>query len=390
VAEWIGCNQLKDYDQIEKLKRFALESKAEADKKLGNEQEIWKIISENYHDSAQYLNNAIRADSSNKLNIAKLWHQAASYSQQAGEELEKVVQAQAEKNDKEVEVRLVATAHLLMAQAKEKKDNILNNVAEAERKIEVTKQWRGEATKLFKDFISSFLKGVDTTRKPEEGESLMLATASFYWASQTLVEAIEAEAEGNAVKALLCYRTTKLLQNSADSYLKAAVAHGAGKTDVAQKWLEVAKLYQDSIEPSIKAAAVASVIARVTEKTEEGWSWNVAGGGLTQAADKLGKAIEAEAEGKPEVALIWRMAAKLHQDSVDPFLKAAAALSTGKIVEGTIWLTAGAISNQAAEKLGNVIETNSQGKPEVAQQLRDEAQAQVETTKKAVEALGKR
>ena len=156
---------------------------------------------------------------------------------------------------------------------------------------------------------------------------------------------------------------------------KAKEAEAAGKSAEAQNWRAAAALNQQSIEPYTQAAR-----AYAAKEIEEGNSWDNAGNGFTQAAEKLGEAIEAETAGKSAIAQKWRDAVALNQQSIEPFTQAARACklqSAYAYRNENIYLNmAGNGFTQAAEKLGKAIKAEVAEKPAEAQKWSEAATLQ--------------
>ncbi|HLB34211.1 MAG TPA: hypothetical protein VJK54_08255, partial [Chthoniobacterales bacterium] len=127
-------------------------------------------------------------------------------------------------------------------------------------------------------------------------------------------------------------------------------------------------------------------------KTAEGHTWNNACCGFGLAEDKLEKAIDAEAAGKPEIAQKWREAAEQNKCSLEPYTQSARAYEQGKTDEGKSWNDAGKAFNYAGEKLEQAIEAEERGKVAEAQTLRTKAanhQKEAEEYKQKAEELQK-
>jgi hypothetical protein len=318
----------------------------------------WNNAGHGCYSSAEKLGKAIEAEAAGKPDVAQNWREAAKLFQDSIDPFLKA--AAAHKAGKTDEGNSWNNAGDSLYYSAGKLGEAIE--ADAEGKPEVAQKWR-EAAKLNQDSIDPFLKAAAAhgAEKWNEGQSWDNAGDGFDSAAEKLEKAIEAESEGKPDIAQKWREAAKLNQDSVDPYSKAAAAHGAekwnegqswdnagdgfdsaaeklgeaieadaaGKPDVAQKWREAAKLFQDSIDPFIQAA-----VAHKAGKSEEGRSWDNAGAGFYEAVGKLGEATQAEAEGKLDVAQKWREAAKLNQDSIDPYLKAAAARGAGKSEEG--------------------------------------------------------
>ncbi|MFI0348238.1 MAG: hypothetical protein ACH346_05660, partial [Chthoniobacterales bacterium] len=125
---------------------------------------------------------------------------------------------------------------------------------------------------------------------------------------------------------------------------------------------------------------------------EEGASWHEAGTGKLCAAVQLGKAIEAEAAGKPAEASAWWEAAGENQSGSEHYARAAEAYSIGtpeKKEEGGSWHNAGAGKLRAAAQLEKAIEAEAANNTTLAQAWREAArenQSVSEYYRKAAEA----
>ncbi|HLB34586.1 MAG TPA: hypothetical protein VJK54_10180, partial [Chthoniobacterales bacterium] len=115
------------------------------------------------------------------------------------------------------------------------------------------------------------------------------------------------------------------LQAKADYQAKAAEAQEAGKVQLAEGYREAAEILQHAIE-ELKQSVLAKVLG-----TDEDNCWYNAGCERYKGAEKLGKAIIAEAAGESKVAQAWREAAKQNYLSVDSYTKAATIFATGKL-----------------------------------------------------------
>ncbi|HLB34094.1 MAG TPA: hypothetical protein VJK54_07670, partial [Chthoniobacterales bacterium] len=239
-----------------------------------------------------------------------------------------------------------------------------------------------------------------------EGYSWRNAGLGFHNAAEKLAKAIEAELADNPK----IYPTR--LERS--TYPFKAPSSSLG---IAQKWRDAAAQHVSSVEYYTKAAEAHR------EGKDEGTSWDNAGRGFDQAAQKLEKAIEAEISGKSAIARKWREAAKKNILSVEPYTQAAGANTVGQkdgrysfnpSVEYTVesnynqsnrsnfnqyidqptasirsvgrivtkderdrWHDAGNGFHNAAEKLEKAIEAEIAGKSAIAQKWREVAEQQV-------------
>lgn len=101
---------------------------------------------------------------------------------------------------------------------------------------------------------------------------------------------------------------------------------------LAESWQGVAETQQRSIDRYLKAAE-----AYAAGKTNEGNIWFCMGDGFYYAAEKLGNAIGAEVERKPDVAGKWREAAKFYERSTTAYKYGIQAYPPKKIDDLTCW-----------------------------------------------------
>ncbi|OHE76450.1 MAG: hypothetical protein A3F67_07545 [Verrucomicrobia bacterium RIFCSPHIGHO2_12_FULL_41_10] len=173
--------------------------------------------------------------------------------------------------------------------------------------------------------------------KTEEGTCWNNAGNGFYCTADQLRKAIEADENNKPAIARKWREAAEKNLLSVEPCTKAAIAHAAGKTDegshwnraglgfywatdklgkaieadeankpgLAQKYREAAEKNLLSVEPFTKA-----VTAFAAGKTEVGTYWSNAGTNFYWAADQLKKAIEADENNQPEVAQQCREAAE--------------------------------------------------------------------------------
>ncbi|HLB34591.1 MAG: hypothetical protein A3F67_10665 [Verrucomicrobia bacterium RIFCSPHIGHO2_12_FULL_41_10] len=199
-------------------------------------------------------------------------------------------------------------------------------------------------------------------------------------ADQKLIEqwrAMKVENEGNRERANAAGRKEEgkswnsagnAFNNASEKLGKAIEAEAAGKPEVAMKWREAAEQHKNSVEPYAQAAQAAS------GNTKGVFSWNQIGNAFNNAADKLGKAIEAEVDGKPEIARKYCEVAEKKMCSIEPYTQAARTCAAEEKGQSGQWNNAGSGFYYAADHLGKAIEVEVAGKSEVARKYREVAE----------------
>ena len=163
----------------------------------------------------------------------------------------------------------------------------------------------------------------------------------------------------------------RALFNAANKQVKAIEADEASKPEIALKWREAAGKQILSVEPYTKAARTDFHGKNGALCLNKALRWDYVGYGFYNAAENLGKAIEADENGKPEIALKWREAAGKNDFSIEPLTKAAIAWGGEKPDVASMWCEAGLGLFNAADELKKAIEADEANKPAIAQKWRE-------------------
>ena len=377
-----------------------------------DEGNCWFNVACAYQIVADQFGKAIEAEINKKSEVAQAWREAVKYRQLSVEPYTKAATAYALGKEDEADRWKNAGSHYSQgADSLEKVAEQLEKAIEAEAsgKSEVAQAWR-EAAKCSQLVVEPQTKAAKAyaSGKEDEGSSWYDVSLSYSRAVYRLERAIKAEASGKSEVAQAWREAVKHSQLSAEPYTKASIAYAAGKKDEAICWSNAGINYYygvnnsldkvaEQLEKAIEAEAngkseiaqawreavkqnelslefyTKAAIAHAAGKKDEAVSWNNAGNVYGHAAAKLEKAIEVEANGKPETAQAWRETAKQYELSSECFTKAGIAHAAGKKDEGTCWNSAGIGYYYAAEKLGKAIEAEGSGKPEIAQAWREVA-----------------
>lgn len=285
--------------ECDQLQRLVLESKTKAISLPSNyEKNFWNANSDSLSESIEYLNKLIDSISLDKEEVAKLWREAANKSMRAAAEYKRAAETIAVEKDIIYLVLARNVAVFFDMEAKDAKYRAQAAEAEEVRKADVAQKWRELAK--FQNCCVELCK-----------ESIFRTVASFETSihhSQNLAECL--------------YSVVKKLG-------KAIEAEQAGKPNVAEGWREVAKLQNRCIEPFQKAAE-----AYAARNMNEGNSRRNMGNSFYHAADKLGKAIEAETFRKLDAAQKWRAAAAKYEQSGEKYKQAAEAYASGRWFSG--------------------------------------------------------
>ncbi|HLB33127.1 MAG TPA: hypothetical protein VJK54_02715, partial [Chthoniobacterales bacterium] len=300
---------------------------------------------------AKYLENAKEAEANGKPEVAQAWREVAKqnklyneyYTQEAtalssGKQNEyydnwnnlgQVYSRMAECLEKGIETEVSGKPEVAQAWCEIAKQNQLT--LECHRKIVVADMrityanWFGD-TFLHNNSHVAYAKAVNGLEK----------------VTDSLEKIIEVEATAKPEVAQVWRNAVKYNQLIAEAYNKSAIAYDAGNLDEGKNWGEVPLAYRRAV-------------CR-----------------LEKLAECLEKAIETEANGKPEVAKAWREVVKKRQLAAEAYDKAAAAYPEGK-TDGIypLWRYAGDRYEEGASNLEKAIKAEADGKPELVQAWRD-------------------
>ncbi|HLB34703.1 MAG TPA: hypothetical protein VJK54_10795 [Chthoniobacterales bacterium] len=287
--------------------------------------------------SAKYLAKANEAEKNGNKELAEKWNEVAGKNQQAVEFLNQAIIAYA--SGRQVEGKNWNNAGGVFY----KVADILDKAIEIETtaKPELALKWREVAQKK-ECSANPYAQAAKAYHEEETGEGSrwVFIGDTFYWISEKLEKAIEAERVGNL--------------------------------EEAQKWREAAELQVSSVEFYIQSLKACEQAAKTYQpiKKEEGYVWYLAADCLTKAASKLVKAIEAERVGNLEEAEKWCEVAEQYKNSVKPYTKLAKDFEQ----KNSYWESAGNNFRLVAERLEKAIEAENINKPEVAQKWREVAE----------------
>ncbi|HLB34434.1 MAG TPA: hypothetical protein VJK54_09410, partial [Chthoniobacterales bacterium] len=241
-------------------------------------------------------------------------------------------------------------------------------------------------TKLVASSMKYRFKAADALKNNKAPHVVEYTTASekMTQAAECFQQSAVAYVEEKFDIVRLWQRAGQFSQCEVETLEQAIEAEANGRTEVAQAWREAAKQHQLFKEFFTKKA-----IAYTAGNKEEYKTWeqrvllwthqdDYITNNLEKVAKHLEKAIEAEANGRTEVAQAWREAVKQNQLAAEFYAKGATAYTKGKSDEGDNWNSVSYAYKNAADGLEKVanhlekaIEAETNGKPEVAQAWRE-------------------
>ena len=304
------------------------------------ESSVWPQVGSCAWCGAEQVENAIKAEASEKHIVAMAWRKAACKNVEAIEYFTKAVIAYTAGKTSESQDSIVVGLFLLNI-AKQTANAI---EAEVSGKITVAQTWREAANK-----------------NEHAIECLTKAVTAKYASSWR--------------------RISFNLGRAAEQTEKMIEADECGKTIIAQDWREAALKNEQAVEYFTK-----DITAAVAGKTKEGDVWNATGLALMVAAVQIESAIEAEEGGKPTVAKEWREAASKNDQAVKYFINAGTAKVAGLTNQGSNWFNAGLSLTRAADQTEEAIKAEINGKLSVARAKRDVAVKYQQTGEKFMEA----
>ena len=287
-----------------------------------------------------------------------------------------------------------ASAEVELASAQQNELNAVTAYNQAKEQAEITK-WTVAAEEAQQKETTVLAAG-----KKEEGTQWYYLRIALSDAVRKKREAIQAEKSGKIelakslrdqalqniqtseflTKSAMAYAAGKINEGSSWSNVSFACVRGAaqtkkaiqaekeGKKELASLWCEAVLQNAQSSESYVKAAT-----AFATGRTTEGDSWYRRSNALKSAAEQIGKAIEAEVNGRTELAAFLRKAVEQNIQVGEICAKAAIARATGKMPEGNSWHSAGKSLMTATEQTVRVFEAESNGKIELAALWREAA-----------------
>jgi hypothetical protein len=361
-------------DKIQEFEKQSQAASAKADSSV-NEQEAaaWKEVASCLEKSSQYFINLIDAFTLGKKEVAREYSKIVDEMQQLAAYHTKIAKTygrEATAADKKELPQFQSTAVIMKGSI----DHLKKSATSLEKKA-----------------------GALLAHDQELAENWGLLALAYQRASNhDIVSAEMFERGDRAAATMLGWGVSRPVNNSISWYIGHAAenleksinslerlrkAAAAGDNKIAptlrdtvslyQQWREAAKLLSDSIDSYLEAAS-----AYCTGKEEARQSLKKTGDTFYNAAECLRKAIEADVEGKIEVAVAWRASAKAYQEQAEAILrgeekvaehheKRAEILGIGRYSSGT----------GAATAYENAGKAEAEGKLEVAAAWRASAKA---------------